>query len=277
MRMRENAFMITCPSRSGSTFLVHLLRSHPDILCHGEVLVGDRLTGIYGSYRTKSLKNPEILEQLAEERRENFERFFYQRVLDSQDKKLVGFKLKSDELVLPEYEVVKDVVARDRDIAVIHLNRRNFLERYLSWYVADQVTGIHMVHQTQELPDVPPVHLDPQACLADFKAAQERETFTRTLFKDHPMIEVCYEDLVAAHENVSHHIFDFLRPPRRFRTSLSHEKVFHDICDFLGASRRFLTSVTKKIIQRPPHEAISNYTELKSFFQGTPYIEFFTE
>ncbi len=230
MRLRENIFMIACPARSGSTFLVTLLRSHPHILCHGEVLVGNGITGISGAYGVKSRENPKILEQLADERRENFERFLYKYVLDGQSKQVVGFKLKSDELVLPEYKKVKNVVVSDRDIAILHLNRRNLLARYLSWHVVNHVTGVTLVHEKHNVPNVPSVRLDPNACLHDFEVTRERETFTRNLFKDHRLIEVVYEDLASANQHV-----------------------FHDICDFLGVSRQFLTSVTQKIIRQPLH------------------------
>jgi len=45
---RDNIYMITCPARSGSTMLVHLLRSHPDIISHDEVFAS---AGILGGRR----------------------------------------------------------------------------------------------------------------------------------------------------------------------------------------------------------------------------------
>ena len=51
---RDNGFMITCPARSGSSMLVHLLRSHPEICAHDEVFSPDKVRGLSGKYLQRS-------------------------------------------------------------------------------------------------------------------------------------------------------------------------------------------------------------------------------
>jgi len=47
-------FMITCPARSGSSMLVNLLRSHPEICAHDEVFSPDKVRGLSGKYLQRS-------------------------------------------------------------------------------------------------------------------------------------------------------------------------------------------------------------------------------
>jgi len=106
MSYRIRTYMITCPARTGSTMLVQLLRSHPEICSHGEVFTPHRITGITGIYAQERREEPDFLERLAVERNDDPIKFLYKIVLDPQGKKAVGFKLKHDELVLPEYKAL---------------------------------------------------------------------------------------------------------------------------------------------------------------------------
>src|SRR5438034_2920303 len=47
---RDNGFMITCPARSGSSMLVHLLRSLPEICSHDEVFFLEQDSGLFKYY-----------------------------------------------------------------------------------------------------------------------------------------------------------------------------------------------------------------------------------
>src|SRR5205814_3731280 len=89
---RDNIYMITCPARTGSTMLVHLLRSHPELCSHCEVFSPKRITGITGSYLKKSREQADFIERLSRERDSDPIKFLYKIVLDLQVKKAVGFK-----------------------------------------------------------------------------------------------------------------------------------------------------------------------------------------
>ncbi len=255
MSLRDNTFLIACPARSGSTMLVRLLQSHPDIWANGEVFVGRNgreigaLAGVYGK---KIREEKGAKDSLVKELRKEPIKFFYKYVLDAQGKKVSGFKLKSDELIKRNYAFLKDIVSKDKDIKIIHLNRRNLLKRYLSWCVVNKMTGVTLVTNEQEAPDVKKIRLDPKECLKDFEMAEKREIFLRDLFKDHRSIDVEYENLVS-----------------------SPDEWHFKLCDFLGVSKKRLTTSTKKIISNKLSDSIENYEELYSFFKNTKYGCFF--
>jgi len=104
--------------------LVHLLRSHPDIISHDEVFSSGTLGGITGTYLIKRRQEPDFAERMAAVRDRDPIKFLYKIVLDLQGKKAVCFKLKHDELILPEYKVLRDEIVNDADFRIIHCSSR---------------------------------------------------------------------------------------------------------------------------------------------------------
>jgi LPS sulfotransferase NodH len=251
---RDNIYMITCPARTGSTMLVHLLRSHPDICSHSEVFTPNKITGITGTYLRKSREQGDFLDRLSRERERDTIKFLYKIVLDLQGKKVVGFKLKHDELVLPEYRRLRDEIVSDVDFRIIHLRRKNLLRRYLSWYIANNVTHVTLAVEGQAIPDMPPVRLDPRECQRDFETIQRREEEFNQLFARHPNFSITYEEILAG-------------DPGKLASLL----------DFLGVSQRKLTTTTKRLGTDSLRSAIANFDELRCYFIGSPFAEFFEE
>ena len=234
--------------------LVHLLRSHPEICSHSEVFTPDRITGITGSYRKKSREQADFLDRLSRERDRDPIKFLYKIVLDCQEKKVVGFKLKHNELVLPEFKALREEIANDLDFRIIHLRRENLLRRFLSHYVANRVTHTTLAVQGQPIPEVPPVRLDPLECQRDFETTLKREAEFRELFASHRGFSLSYEEMVA-------------RDPGKMAALL----------DFLGVSPRELTTTTKKLGNDNLRNAISNFDELRSYFAGSSFSKFFED
>src|SRR6266487_5415466 len=173
---RDNIYMITCPARAGSTMLVHLLRSHPDVCSHDEVFSAPgTIGGMTGTYLTKRRADPDFANCLSIQKDRDPIKFLYKIVLDLQGKKAVGFKLKHDELVLPEYKALRDEIAADLDFRIIHLHRENLLRRFLSHYVVNRVTHTTLAVEGQCIPEVPPVRLDPLECQRDFETTLRRD------------------------------------------------------------------------------------------------------
>src|SRR5947207_8301059 len=165
--------MITCPARSGSTMLVHLLRSHPEIISHDEVFSAPgTVGGMADSYLLKRRAEPYFADRMAAEKDRDPIKFLYKIVLDLQGKQAVCFKLKHDELARPEYKVLRDEIVNDRDFRIIHLRRENLLRRYLSHYIANRVTGVTWVVRSQAIPEVQPVALDPHDCQKAFETVR---------------------------------------------------------------------------------------------------------
>jgi hypothetical protein len=232
--------------------LVHLLRSHPEICSHSEVFTPNQITGITGTYIEKSREQPDFLQKLSRERDRNPIKFLYKIVLDLQGKKVVGFKLKHDELVLPEFKRLREEIASDLDFRIIHLRRKNLLRRFLSHYLANRVTHTTLAVQGQHIPEVPPVKLDPLECQRDFETTLKRDAEFTELFARHRSFSISYEEMVA-------------RDPEKMAGLLN----------FLGVSPRELTTTTRRLGNSSLRTAIANFDELRAHFAGSRFEEFF--
>ena len=177
--------------------LVHLLRSHPDICSHDEVLSSGTLGGITGTYLIKRREEPDFAERMAAIRDRDPIKFLYKIVLDLQGKKAVCFKLKHDELIRPEYKVLRDEIVSDRDFRIIHLRRENLLRRYLSYYIANNVTRVTLAVHGQTVPEIQPVVLKPRKVQKDFETILDREREFAELFAQHPGFQISYEEMIT--------------------------------------------------------------------------------
>jgi len=235
--------------------LVHLLRSHPDICSHDEVFSSPgTLGGMTGTYLTKRGAEPDFVDRLSAEKDRDPIKFLYKIVLDLQGKKAVCFKLKHDELVLPEYKVLRDEIVNDRDFRIIHLRRENLLRRYLSHYIANRVTGVTWVVRGQTMPEVQPVVLNPRHCQKDFETVLGREKEFAELFAEHPGFSISYEEMIAG-----------------------DAKKIGALLDFMGVSLRELTTTTRKLGRDDLRQVIANFEELRTYFAGSPYSKFFEQ
>src|SRR6266478_3206318 len=246
--------MITCPARTGSTMLVHLLRSHPDICSHDEVFSTGTLGGITGTYLIKRREEPDFAERMAAIRDRDPIKFLYKIVLDLQGKKAVCFKLKHDELILPKYKALRDEIVNDRDFRIIHLRRENLLRRYLSHHIANYVTHVTLAFNGEAIPEVPPVTLNPHECEKDFETIRSREAEFAELFAQHPSFSISYEEMVAG-----------------------DAKKIGGLLDFMGVSPRVLTTTTRRLGCDDLRQAIANFEELRAYFAGSPYSKFFEQ
>jgi hypothetical protein len=74
-----------------------------DRISHSEIFSPGKIVGITGTYLAKGRGQPEFIHRLSAERNRDPIKFLYKIALDLQGKKVVCFKLKHDELSLPEY------------------------------------------------------------------------------------------------------------------------------------------------------------------------------
>ena len=244
---RDNMFMISCPARSGSTMLVHLLRSHPDVWCNGEVFGKARLTGLLGFYAKRSRENPKFLSDLTQQRDKAPAKFLYKYVLDTQDKRVVGFKFKTDEMTSTEYKTIKDLVVGEKDLKIIYLHRENLLNRYVSYIIA-QKTGITLLREDEEKPVIGTFRLDPKECVRDFKIVLQRRESVKDMFKEHRSIEVDYDMLVKGEQSYT-----------------------DKLCEFLEVRKHPITTPTAKIIDRDISSIVENYDEIVEYFEGSEF------
>jgi LPS sulfotransferase NodH len=253
--MRDGLFMVTCAARTGSSMLVNLLQSHPDVMSHMEIFNPERVEGFSGTYRTRLAEEPGLEQRMRDLRKHAPAAFLYKLAFDTQGRKHAGFKFKYEELLLPVFAGARAVLMADTDIKIIHLRRRNLLRRYLSWWVVNHVTGITMTRKGEEKPVVPPVRLDPAACQADFEKTLRSDAFVQRLFRNHQVLDINYEDLTGA----------------------TAEPVQAGLLDFLGLPPHALRTVIARLAEDDLSRSIANFAELKAHFRNTPFIHYFQE
>ena len=227
MYLRDNKFIISCPARSGSTMLLHLLRSNPAIMCHGEVIGRDGIGHIAGAYAAKRKDDPEVTERLHAYRTRDPAAFLYDIVFDAQGREVVGFKFKTDEAFDARFADIQQVIRDDRDIKILQLRRRNILDQFISHQVVLHQTGVTWIGDDDQRPEVEPFDVDVREAVAYVLDVLQREAATAEAYPAHRRFLVDYEDVVApAH------------------TSLVEAQAF------LGVEPRALSTPTRKILER---------------------------
>ncbi|MCT7989013.1 methyltransferase domain-containing protein [Laspinema olomoucense] len=246
---KSRQFIIICPARTGSTMLVHSLNSHPEIICHGEVMAPDNRPDLIGL--NFEIESP-LRDKLTQLREQDPVSFLYDFVLHPSSFRAVGFKFKYEELSLPSYQAVLDSIMFRKDVLIIHLTRKNLLKRYVSQLMATQFTNIFWISNSSEKPDPARIRLDPKDCLNEFKLIAQRQEKFRDYLKAHQLLEVNYEDLVT-------------------ETDLT----LQTIQDFLGVSQQKLIVRTKKVLSENLVDLLENFYELKGYFKHTKYETYF--
>ncbi len=196
MYLRENKFLISCPARSGSTMLLHLLRSNPQVMCHGEVFGRDGLGHIAGEYAAKRRDDDEVGARLQEYRERDPAAFLYDIVFDPQGRRVVGFKFKTDEAFDPQFADIQEIVRRDRDIRIVQLRRRNVLHQYISHEVVLHQTGVTWIGNEADRPEVEPFEVDVRHAVAYILDVLQREEDVARVYPEHRRFMVDYEDVV---------------------------------------------------------------------------------
>ena len=196
MHFRNDKFMISCPARSGSSMLCSLIHSHPQAICHHEVFAFDGQPTVMGVYARKRRDDPEFERQLREYRDERPEAFLYDIVFDSQRRRCVGFKFKTDEALRPAYREILDLVVTDKDIKIVHLVRRNVLDQYISHRVVEQ-TGRTFVRAGTEKPQPSRFSIDTDHLIAYVRDVRKRQQSAFEIYRGHRGFVIHYEDIVT--------------------------------------------------------------------------------
>lgn len=184
--MSRTHFVLLFEGRTGSSFLIDSLQSHPEIEATGESLV--RLT--------------------AEEQVQWITSFFQQETPDHI--KALGFKTKLRNI--EDQENFKQLLQKF-DVKVIHMQRNNLVKLAISRINArrlfDQKKQWNLAKGQEKLP---PFELS----LDDFKEALEFKTtlnsnltkFIKTL--EAPLLSITYEELIASNEIIFKKVQEFI-------------------------------------------------------------------
>lgn len=248
-----NRFVVIGRARVGSTLLRTALANHHQVAMYGEIF---RIPGQVVWNPKFGKKSERIQKAIAADPPE----FLRSRVYRSYSSKVkaVGFKIFYYHAENGKWENVWPYLEMDKDIIVIHNKRRNILKSHLSnkrayetgkWADKSKVDSV-----ASKQKKMTPIHLDYEELNLWFNLTKKWEEHVDTTFAEHKKMDVYYEDLA---ENYSSEITR--------------------VQNFLGLEVEEIEPTTKKQAKGPLHKQISNFSELKSKFVGTPWIEFFEE
>jgi hypothetical protein len=245
MTSKIRAIILTT-QRTGSTFLVGCLRSHPQINCITELLVGAHLEppALVRSSRTWT-KAARFLMAGGWYPTRAMRRFY-----SSSDKPVSIFKTMYNQISNP---LTQGYLTRNKDIHVLHLRRHNLLKMHVSQLLMPKKrNAIWEPHTTEPLPPVS-IHVDPAAALEQMRKARLTYQHFEDVFADHRRLPVVYEDMI---ENQR------LRPSEGRR-----------ICEFFGIEAHPMQSSFIKLNPESLQLMVTNYDELAEVISGTEFAD----
>ena len=258
-------YIILGTDRTGSSYLVELLKSHPSVISFSELFMYSRSFFNYLGYPHPSDKT------LLEYRNNNPIEFIENMVFKKYKTniKAVGFKFFYYHAQDIELQKVWNYLKELDDLNVIHIKRKNLFHALVSSKVAlekgpskypDWVVSEIKRLNLGSFPEKPLnenkiiLNIDYDECLNYFEKTKKEIEYYDNFFDKHNKLEVYYEDIV---ENI--------------------EKECKLILSFLNLNLSPLKTYAEKQIVEPMKELIDNYYELKKSFEGTEWYMFFDE
>lgn len=227
--MSYTRFVIIGQERTGSNFLQLLLASHRSALSYGEIF--NAAEEVRKTFR--AITRPPALD---EDPISYLESQIYK---DYQDHvKAVGFKLFYSHARNNAWQAVWEYL-RSSKVKIIHLKRKNLLDRYLSHQLALR-SNTWIARKEEKNNYNEPITLDSQDCFQSFHRSLWHQKQADDFFKNNPKLEVIYETLC-------HNLFEECGR----------------IEQFLGLEYQDLSSRTIKQRIRKKSEIIANYAALK--------------
>ena len=208
---RTDKFMISCTARSGSSMLSTLLNSHPRVLCHGEILAAPHESA--GPYHDLRSQGADVDDWLRDYRKERPEAFLYDVCFNPAGHQSIGFKFKLEESLTSAYKSFRELLAADKDVKIIHLQRKNILDKYISLQMTKQ-TGVFSIRSSSQRPDLRPFTIDIPDFIAYVRKDRQRYEAAFEMFRDHPCLHLTYEELCESRPAALAKVQDFLELPQ---------------------------------------------------------------
>ena len=224
-------FIVLARSRTGSNMLISFLNSHPNIIANGE---------IFHTINDKDCLNileKEFAEQSPHVKAKGFKVFYYHPLDD------------------PKSDLWQHLV-NIKNLHIIHLKRRNILRTLISRKIA----GNQKIWSVKKASDflIPSlgnaIEFNARELEKGFITTREWEKKGDDLFRNHPLLNVFYEDLVK-----------------------EPEELFKKITRFLGVCYIPPSTDLQKQNSEKTTELLINFDELKSHFANTEWQQFFDE
>jgi LPS sulfotransferase NodH len=244
--------IILTSQRSGSTLLVSSLQSHPEILCRGEILIAGIGTPFPRMLETN--RHAAKLVRFALSGAWHPTRLMG-RFYDVPGPRAHVFKAMYNHLAPPW---TRDWLVRQKDIRVIHLQRRNLLKQYVSYLLMGRRREKKgWLPNTTEPVAAIRIRVSPDKAIRYFRRMQDTYPRFADLFREHDVLPLVYEDMVDAEQITT-------------ATAL-------ELCDFLQVSRRPLTTPYIKINPESLRDIVINYDELSAALRPTEYAAYLAD
>lgn len=240
-------FVIIGIARTGSTMLISRLNSHSQAMVFGELFRSPESVG-WDIFPFVSYQNRKILSLYNSNPIAFLERYVFRRWPSSY--RAVGFKLFYYHARTPQHSFVWDYLVQQPEFRILHIKRRNVLAQYVSLQLAHE-TNVWSGSR-QGIADTQCVQLDAEACQNHFAWVRRLEEECDTLFKNHELRTVYYEDL-------DHDLNQEMKAVQRF----------------LGLRCEALRAQTARQQTRPLSQVITNYAELRDACVATEWEGFF--
>ena len=239
---RVRAVILTT-RRSGSTFLVECLRSHPEIECASEILNGqpdDPVPAFRGPWRY--VRKWSRIARTGAWMPARWLDAYYRRG----SAKVRCFKAMYEQLTRP---FALRYVVKNEDIRVIHLRRHNLLKAHISALLMNKRAELQATAPTEAVW----IHVDPARAIRSMRKARARyERFDRA-FARHQRLQVAYESL--------------------FDGKYLDADTCRRVCDFLGVAQHRMESRIVKLNPESLRDMVTNYDELAAEVSRTEFAD----
>jgi len=241
-------FIIFSLGRTGSSYLVSLLNSHPRIQCYSEVFHKNH--AIFYELDNFRKSSNELLTLREKDPIDFLNQFIYRG--HSKKMRAVGFKAVYVQMIDERFKQIPQYLKSLNNLKIIYLRRENSLKAFISLLMAKRTLVWRITKPSMQFDE--PIRLNFKECLKAFKARQRHSDLLRAFFDPHETLELTYEDLTR---DVA------------FETA--------QIQAFLGIKPIELSSPLLKQNIRSLQESILNYHELKDQFKDMPWAKYFDE
>ena len=216
MKSSPTRFIILAAARTGSNLLRDLVRSHPAVFAGSELFNPNLVKqGVIPWYELGSPSDEAAKDQFrpgaesvapgrpGEIHRQNRKR--HARLGLSRDRIQMHVLFSNPEDPAGRYLI------NDKNLHVIHLKRRNLLRRLVSW---ERALATDSWYQTrgEAGPELPVVTLPIAKVVEDITSIESAQGHYDACFKEHPMLEVFYEDLERGPASSRSPRLEFSRP-----------------------------------------------------------------
>ncbi len=246
--------IILTTQRTGSTFLVECLDSHPEVRCLGEMLAGGHFWVpdlVYKSrYGTKAYR---YLRSGAWYPTRMMTRFFDSGRLLSLDiglRPVMAFKAMYNH-IRPPWTL--NYLRQHTEIRILHLRRHNLLKAYVSnLLIAVKRDKPWQPHATVPVPPVS-TQVSSEAALRYMRRSRAQYEAHERIFSKHPRLQLSYETMIDGQ-------------------SLQADAA-REVCAFLGIADRPMRSKLVKMNPERLREMVTNYDELASAISKTEFAD----